>query len=87
MRFTLSQLYSNNESKPLVSVVGIEGDLQWDRCDLEGMPAKVTGASYHNMGKTSIVPHTELPKTFKATTGGEYFIENIHTVWGGSHDR
>ena len=84
MKFTLSQLYSNNKSKPFVRVTGIDGDLQWDKCDLEGMPPKKTGMSYHNMGKTSIVPHEELPKTFIAMNGGKYFIGNIHSVWGDS---
>ena len=81
MKFTLSQLYSNNESKPFVRVTGIDGDLQWDECNLKGMPDKITGTSYHNMGKTSIVLYEELPKTFNAINGGEYFIENIHSVW------
>ena len=83
MKFTLSQLYTNNESKPFVRVTGIDGDLQWDECNLEGMPPQITGMSFHNMGKTSIVPHEELPKTFDAMNGGEYFIENINTVWSG----
>ena len=81
MKFTLSQLYTNNESKPFVRIMGIDGDLQWDECNLEGMPPQITGMSFHNMGKTSIMPHEELPKTFNAINGGEYFIENIHTVW------
>ena len=81
MKFTLSQLYSNNKNKPFVRVTDIDGDLQWDECDLEGMPPQITGISFHNMGKTSIVPYEELPKTFNAMNGGEYFIENIHTVW------
>ena len=33
-------------------------------------------------GKVSIVPYEELPKTFYATNGGEYFIEHIHTLMG-----
>ena len=47
------------------------------------MPDKITGASYHNMGKTSKVPYEELPKTFKAIDGNEHLIEDIHTIWGG----
>ena len=84
MKFTLSQLYSNNKSKPFIRVVDIDSDLQWNKCDLEGMPPKKIGMSYHDMGKTSIVPHEELPKTFKAIGGKEYLIEDIHTVWGKS---
>ena len=84
MKFTLSQLYTYNKSKPFVRVVDINGDLQWSGCNLEGMPPKRTGISIHNMGKISTVPHEELPKTFKTVDGNEYLIEHIHTVWGGS---
>ena len=38
MKFPLTQLYSMNRSKPIVEVDGIEGELQWDTCDLEGLP-------------------------------------------------
>ena len=83
MRFTLSQLYTNNKSKPFVRVANVDDDIQWDECNLEGMPDRVTGTSYHNMGKTSKVPYDELPKTFLAIGGNEYLIEDIHTIWGG----
>ena len=82
MKFTLSQLYTYNKTKPFVSIVNTV--IQWDECDLEGMPDRVTGTSYHNMGKTSKVTYEELPNTFKATDGTEYLIEDIHTIWGGS---
>ena len=83
MVFTLWQLYKMNESKPFVKVTGIDDELelQWDYCDLEGLPPKRTGITIHDMGKISTVPHEELPKTFCATRGGEYIIEHIHTVW------
>ena len=83
MKFTLSQLYTNNKTKPLVNITniwdsnGVDIDIQWDECNLEGMPDKVTGTSYHNMGKASKVAYDELPKTFKDTNGGEYLIEHI----------
>ena len=48
------------------------------------MPPKVTGASMHDIGKTSIVPYEVLPKTFKATNNNEYLIKHIHTTWGGN---
>ena len=84
MVFTLWILYKMNENKPFVRVTGIDDDieLQWDYCDMEGLPPKRTGMSFHNNGKISTVPHEELPKTFFATRGGEYFIEHIHTVMG-----
>ena len=84
MKFTLSQLYTYNMRKPFIKVVGVDRDLQWNECDLTGMPSKKTGASFHNMGKTSAVPFDELTKTFLAIDGDEYLIEDIHTIWGGS---
>ena len=83
MKFTLSQLYTYNVQKPFIKVVDVDKDLQWNECDLTGMPSKRTGASFHDMGKTSVVPYDELPKTFKTIDGDEYRIENIHMVWGG----
>ena len=83
MKYTLSQLYTNNKTKPFVNVTDIDADIQWDECNLEGMPDKITGTAYHNMGKTSKVPYEELPKTFKAIDGNEYLIEDIHAIWGG----
>ena len=83
MKFTLSQLYTYNKTKPFVNIVNTV--IQWDKCNLEGMPDKVTGTSYHNMGKASKVVYDKLPKTFLAIDGNEYLIEDIHTIWGGSH--
>ena len=84
MKFLLIQLYAYNRCKPTVQVEGVEGKLQWDECDLEGMPPQKTGMSAHDMGKTSIVPHEELQTIFKAIDGNEYLIEDIHAIWGGS---
>ena len=84
MRFSLWQLYNMNESKPYVMVTGIDEEikLQWDYCDLEGLPPKRTGITMTDNGKISMVPHEDLPKTFFGMRGGEYFIEHIHTVRG-----
>ena len=38
MKFPLHQLYGLNKSKPMVEVEGVEGELQWDECDLTGLP-------------------------------------------------
>jgi len=84
VKFTLSQLYANNKTKPFVNIMDIDADIQWGECNLDDMPDRVTGTSYHNMGKTSKVTYEELPKTFKAIDGTEYLIEDIHTIWGGS---
>ena len=80
MNFPLIQLYSMNRSKPTVEVEGIDGMLQWDYCNLEGLPPERVGATMTNMGKVSKGQYDNLPKTFYAINGGEYFIENIHTL-------
>ena len=49
MNFPLIQLYSMNRSKPIVKVSGVEGELQWDYCDLEGLPPEVVGKTVHDL--------------------------------------
>ena len=80
MNFPLIQLYSMNRSKPIVEVEGIDGMLQWDYCDLEGLPPEVEGKTVHDMGKIPKGQYDNLPKTFYATTGGQYIIGNIYTL-------
>ena len=80
MDFPLIQLYSMNRSKPIVEVDGIDGELQWDYCDLEGLPPERIDVTMTNMGKLPKGQYDNLPKTFYATNGGEYFIENIITL-------
>ena len=80
MNFPLIQLYTMNRSKPIVEVIGIDGELQWDYCDLKDLPPERLDVTIHNMGKLSKGQFDNLPKTFYATTGGEYFIKNIHTL-------
>ena len=80
MNFPLLQLYSMNRSKPIVEVEGIDGILQWDYCDLEGLPPEVVGKTVHDMGKIPKGQYDNLPKTFYATTGGQYIIGSIHTL-------
>ena len=80
MNFPLIQLYSMNRSKPIVGVEGIDGMLQWDYCDLEELPPEVVGKTVHDMGTIPKGQYENLPKTFYAINGGEYFIENIHTL-------
>ena len=80
MNFPLIQLYSMNRSKPIVEVEGIDGMLQWDYCDLEGLPPEVVGKTVHDMGKIPKGQYDNLPKTFYATTGGQYIIGNIYTL-------
>ena len=80
MNFPLIQLYSMNRSKPIVEVEGIDGILQWDYCDLEGLPPEIEGKTVHDMGKIPKGQYDNLPKTFYATTGGQYIIGSIHTL-------
>ncbi len=80
MDFPLIQLYSMNRSKPIVEVEGIDGELQWDYCDLDGLPPERERGSMTNHGKIPKGQYDNLPKTFYATNGAQYFITNIHTL-------
>ena len=77
MKFPLIQLYVFNRSKPIVSVRGIEGKLQWDDCDLTGLPPERISPSKTDHGKIPKGQWDNLPKMFKATDGKEYSIEDI----------
>ena len=80
MIFPLVQLYVMNRSKPIVGI----GDeqVQWDYCDLEGLPPEREPGtiSMVNHGKIPSGQYDNLPKTFTATNGAEYFIEHIHSL-------
>ena len=80
MNFTLSQLYTLNRSKPIVELYGIDGELQWDTCDLEGLPPERVNVSMTNMGKLPKGQYDNLPEIFTATDGKEYKIEDFHTL-------
>ena len=71
-----------NRSKPIVEVEGIDGTLQWESCDLEGLPPEIVPGTktMTHMGEIPKGQYDNLPKTFYATNGGEYFIGNIHTL-------
>ena len=82
MKFPLIQLYTLNSTKPVVEVEGIDGNLQSDYCDLEGLPPEIVPGT-KTMTHMGVIPkgqYDNLPKTFYATNGGEYFIGNIHTL-------
>ena len=84
MNFPLSQLYTLNRSKPIVELYGIDGELQWDTCDLEGLPPEREGEGMYSMGKVPKGQYDNLPEMFTATDGKEYKIEDIHTLSGSS---
>ena len=79
MKFPLIQLYTLNRTKPVVEVEGIDGNLQWDYCNLEGLPPEIVPGT-KTMTHMGVIPkgqYDNLPKTFYATNGGQYIIENI----------
>ena len=82
MKFPLAQLHTMGRSKPIVKVSGVEGELQWDYCDLEGLPGEIVPGTktMTHMGKIPKGQYNNLPKTFYATNGGQYIIANIHTL-------
>ena len=77
MKFPLLQLYVFNRSKPTVEVRGLDGKLQWDVCDLTGLPPERENPTPTDHGKIPKGQWDNLPKMFKATDGKEYPIEDI----------
>ena len=85
MKFPLSQLYTFNRTKPLVQVDDTGEYVQWDTCDLEGLPPERIGThggkpNMTDMGKLPKGQYDNLPETFTAMDGKEYKIEDIHTL-------
>ena len=77
MKFVLIQLYAFNRCKPTIQVQGVEGELQWDECDLIGLPPERTDLSPTDHGRIPKGQWDNLPKMFKAIDGKEYPIEGI----------
>ena len=85
MRFPLSQLYALNRSKPLVQVDDTGEYVQWDTCDLEGLPPERIGThggkpNMTDMGKLPKGQYDNLPEKFTGTDGKEYKIGDIHCI-------
>ena len=80
MRFPLIQLYVMNRSKPIVGIDITE--VQWDYCDLEGLPPEREAGtvSMVNHGKIPRGQYENLPEMFVDTDGNEHRIEDIHTM-------
>ena len=51
MRFSLLQLDNFTYTKPFVKVYGNDDWIQWDTCDLEGLPVDRVGISMTSHGK------------------------------------
>ena len=82
MKFPLAQLHKMNKSKPIVQVVGVEGELRGDYCDLEGLPGEVVPGT-KTMTHMGVIPKGQwdnLPETFITKDGKEYKIDDIHTL-------
>ena len=84
MRFPLGQLYELNRTKPLVQVYASDEYIQWDTCDLEGLPPERVNVTMTDMGKIPKGQYDNLPEKFTAMNGKEYKIEDIHTLSGSS---
>ena len=80
MKFPLHHLYGLNKSKPMIEVEGVEGELQWDYCDLEGLPPQRERGSMTDHGAIPRGQYENLPETFVDMKGNEYKIEDIHTL-------
>ena len=80
MRFPLEQLSKMEYNKPLVQVDDTDEYIQWDYCDLEGLPTERIDVTMTNMGKLPKGQYDNLPETFTATNGKEYKIDDIHTL-------
>ena len=80
MRFPLIQLYAFNRSKPLVQVDDSDEWVQWDTCDLEGLPPERLPGSMTDHGKIPGGQYDNLPTKFTDMNGNEHLIADIHTL-------
>ena len=80
MRFPLTQLYGLNKSKPILKVEGVSGELQWDYCDLEGLPPEREKGSMNDHGAVPKGQYNDLPETFVDMKGNDHRIEDIYTL-------
>jgi len=80
MRFPLLQLYQMNRSHPLVLVDDTDEWIQWESCNLDGLPPEREPGSMTNHGKIPQGQYDNLPETFTAMDGKEYLIARIYTM-------
>ena len=80
MRFQLLQLYQMNRSHPLVQVDDTDEWIQWESCNLDGLPPEREPGSMTNHGKIPQGQYDNLPEVFVDTNGTEHRIEDIHTM-------
>ena len=77
MKFPVLQLDSMNYRKPFVQVYGNDEWIQWDTCDLEGLPTEMIGVTMTSHGKIPKGQWDNLPEVFTSVEGDEYNIKDI----------
>jgi len=77
MKFLLEQLSNMEYNKPLVQVDDTDEWIQWDYCDLEGLPTERIGKTVNDMGKLPKGQWDNLPEIFTSVDGKEYLIGDI----------
>ena len=75
-----------NRTNPIVEVVDIDSKLQWDYCNLEGLPPEREPGSMTDMGKIPKGQWYNLPETFIATNGKEYRIDDVSSIRPSNHN-
>jgi|TARA_R100000808_G_C2087005_1_gene108805 hypothetical protein len=69
-----------NRSHPLVQVDDTDEWIQWESCNLDGLPPEREPGSMTNHGKIPQGQYDNLPEVFIDTNGTEHRIEDIHTM-------
>ena len=77
MKFPVLQLDNMNYRKPFVKVYGNDEWIQWDTCDLEGLPTEMIGVTMTSHGKIPKGQWDNLPEVFTSVEGDEYNIKDI----------
>ena len=80
MKFPVLQLDNMNHRKPFVQLGDMDEWIQWDTCDLEGLPTEMVGVSMTSHGKIPKGQRDNLPEVFTSTKGDTYMIEDIHSL-------
>ena len=71
-----------NYAKPMVKVNGNDSWIQWEECDLTGLPPERENVSFHSHGTIPKGQWDNLPEYFTATDGKQYKVEDIHSLTG-----
>lgn len=77
MKFPVLQLDNMNHRKPFVQLGDMDEWIQWDTCDLEGLPTEMVGVSMTSHGKIPKGQWDNLPEVFTSVEGDVYTIKDI----------